>query len=169
MELFLEPARLVLMRFLLATAMAVGSFTVASLASAKAASPGDLSTVSPATRAAGFDEHGELEAIDPDQVPILIGADTPSPRYTGGGYCGETARSVIDRPGLLPLPRPVTSMISDVSPGDPQTTRQVTVVFDGTDGASRCETDPSELEANPAVPQISTQVPRQSETEIAAA
>ncbi|MBX9663731.1 MAG: hypothetical protein K5Q19_10390 [Novosphingobium sp.] len=165
----MESARLTLMRFLLIIAFGVGSFTVTNSSSAKAVSAGGLSAASPAARAAAFDEHGELEAIDPDQVPILVGEDTPSSRHTGGWYGDETPRSVLDGPGPLSLPRPVTGMISGVSPGDRWTPVQATDAFDGSDGASCCETDPSGLGSNPALRQISPLIPRQSETEIAAA
>lgn len=64
-----------------------------------------------------FDEYGELQAIDPQQVPILATSEY-RPQEDRSSWSNPTAKSLLDGPGPLPSPRPLSSMISDSPPTD---------------------------------------------------
>lgn len=169
MEPLVESVRLTLFHLFLTAGIVAGSPAFAGTSSAQSASVGNPWAAPPEARAAKFDENGELEAIDPDQVPISAEANTPLSAHSSAWYNGVKARSVLDGLGPIPLPRPVTSMISGIAPAGPRSPEQARDAYDTSGGASCCKIDSTGSNTNTAVPTFNSHVTGQEDHEIAAA
>lgn len=169
MEPLVESVRLTLFRLFFAAGIVAGAPAFAGPSSAQSASVGNPWAAPSEARSAKFDENGELEAIDPDQLPISGGVSTPSSGHSSGWNSGVKARSVLDGLGPIPLPRPVNSMISGIAPTSPRSPEKAKDVYDANGGASCCEIDSTGSSTNSAVPTLNSRVTGQEHHEIAAA